>query len=212
ADFTTLSNVDLSLFGPYASLESSNPNVLSNDASGITHALADGVANLILRFAGLSNVLTITVGSLPLALSPATTNVVEGNPVFFTATGGTPPYTFTLATTNSGGSITSNGVYTAGHTLGTDTVRVTDFANDSAQATARVIASTPRIAATIELSGNDLTFAWSGQTNDFILESTTTLSPANWLPAPEPQQETTEGVTVRTVLTGTERYFRLRRP
>jgi hypothetical protein len=60
------------------------------------------------------------------------------------ASGGSPPYTFSLATNGSGGTINaSSGVYTAGTTAGvTDTVRVTDAAGNASNATVTVTAAT----------------------------------------------------------------------
>ena len=83
--------------------------------------------------------LEITNPPLPLIIAPATATVGNGGTTNFTAWGGTAPYTFTLATNNTGGSITSGGVYTAASSPGTDTVRVTDAANATALATVVVI-------------------------------------------------------------------------
>jgi hypothetical protein len=78
----------------------------------------------------------------PLHLAPAVTNAVTGGTVAFIASGGTPPYTFTLAANNSGGSLTPAGSYTAGNTPGIDTVQVTDSAGSNATATIAVIGCT----------------------------------------------------------------------
>ena len=63
-----------------------------------------------------------------LAISPSSTTLSRGDSQTFSASGGTGPYTFTILTNNSGGSINSaTGIYTAGCTGGVaDTVRVTD--------------------------------------------------------------------------------------
>ena len=61
-----------------------------------------------------------------LQLAPSSTNVFGGGMVQFTSSGGRPPHTFALATNNSGGSITTAGLYTAGPGCGTDAVRVMD--------------------------------------------------------------------------------------
>ena len=74
---------------------------------------------------------------------PSTTNVATGATVAFTPIDGTPPYTFTLIANNSGGSITSNGVYTAGLICATDNVRVTDASNSTATATITTLDTTP---------------------------------------------------------------------
>ncbi len=75
----------------------------------------------------------------PLVVSPAQTNVQTGTTASFTATGGTPPYLFTNLTITSGGGIAPNGVYTAGSTLGTDTIRVVDATGNSATGIVMVI-------------------------------------------------------------------------
>jgi len=49
-----------------------------------------------------------------LALEPPTATVAPQESLSFTATGGTRPYHFELVTSASGGSITPDGVYTAG--------------------------------------------------------------------------------------------------
>ncbi|MCX6927648.1 MAG: carboxypeptidase regulatory-like domain-containing protein, partial [Verrucomicrobia bacterium] len=66
-----------------------------------------------------------------LVVRPDRVTVAPGQTQTLTAYGGTPPYTFSLVTNHSGGSISpgnaTNGLYTAGPTLGTlDTVQVRD--------------------------------------------------------------------------------------
>jgi hypothetical protein len=64
-------------------------------------------------------------GGLPLAITPTSATVPTGSQTTFGATGGTGPYSFTVV--SGVGSINaSTGVYTAGGTPGTATVRVTD--------------------------------------------------------------------------------------
>jgi hypothetical protein len=86
---------------------------------------------------------TVTVRG-PLDISPTSTSVATGGSKTFSASGGSPPYTFSLATNNSGGTINaSTGVYTAGTKAGvTDTVRLTDAAGSTSNATVTVTAST----------------------------------------------------------------------
>ncbi|MCK5672224.1 MAG: hypothetical protein KAH95_02550 [Spirochaetales bacterium] len=71
--------------------------------------------------------ITVTPASA-LAIVPVTLSANTGGSFTFTAYGGVPPYTFTIQTSGSGlPSIDSvTGVYLAGGTTGTDTIRVTD--------------------------------------------------------------------------------------
>ena len=75
------------------------------------------------------NVSNLSNPSAPLVITPATTNVLAGATIAFSATGGLAPYQFTFATNNSGGTLTI-GSYIAGPLAGTDAVRVTDAAGD----------------------------------------------------------------------------------
>lgn len=59
-DFTVASNVNLSFSG-CALITSSNPSVLSNDASGVLHALSEGTADVSAIFSGFTNTVTVTV-------------------------------------------------------------------------------------------------------------------------------------------------------
>lgn len=80
---------------------------------------------------------TLTVINLPLTITPGTSAVSGGQTRQFTATGGTPPYTWSK--TNVDASIDTNGLYTAPQYYcdpPTDVVKVTDSTN--AQATANV--------------------------------------------------------------------------
>ncbi len=65
-------------------------------------------------------------GTPVLVISPTSISVYKGSTANFTATGGTPPYTFSL--TAGIGGITAGGLYTAPNTTGGATVRVTDSA------------------------------------------------------------------------------------
>ncbi|QQS40629.1 MAG: carboxypeptidase regulatory-like domain-containing protein [Acidobacteriota bacterium] len=79
-----------------------------------------------------------------LGISPQSANLPSAGTQTFSATGGQPPYTFSLAVNNSGGSLISDtGVYTAGSTAGvTDTIRVTDAFGATADATVNVVMNT----------------------------------------------------------------------
>ncbi|BBO82779.1 hypothetical protein DSCO28_33450 [Desulfosarcina ovata subsp. sediminis] len=71
---------------------------------------------------------TVTVLGTPLLISPKEVTVTIGDTETFTGTGGVPPYTFTMQSNPSGGSIDeSTGLYTAGSVSGvTDEVLITD--------------------------------------------------------------------------------------
>jgi hypothetical protein len=75
----------------------------------------------------------------PLAVSPGTSSVAAGGSVAFKASGGKSPYTWTLETNGTGGTISGSGHYTAGPTGGaTDVVQVTDATGATATATVTV--------------------------------------------------------------------------
>ena len=80
--------------------------------------------------AGESGTATVSVVAAlaALAISPTSASVSSGSSITFVATGGVSPYTFTIQTNNSGGSIDSgSGAYNAGPTTGVaDTIIVTD--------------------------------------------------------------------------------------
>ncbi len=82
-----------------------------------------------------------------LMLSPLTASVQTGGTQTFTASGGFAPYTYSILTNNSGGSINpTNGLYTAGTTAGrTDTIRVTDSFGDTANATVNTFGSPTKL-------------------------------------------------------------------
>ena len=70
---------------------------------------------------------TVTVVPPPLSISPGVTYIPTNAGTTFTASGGTPPYTFAMV--SGGGSINSStGVYSAPNTAGSASVKVTDSA------------------------------------------------------------------------------------
>lgn len=71
---------------------------------------------------------------LPIIIVPSSANVGNGNTQQFSALGGFGTYTFTLFVNNSGGNVTSGGLYTAGAVDSVDTVRVTDSLGNFADA------------------------------------------------------------------------------
>ena len=60
ADFSSISNVDLTIPQCFM-LESSDPSVVSNDASGILHAVGPGTATVTVRLGGVSDSALVTV-------------------------------------------------------------------------------------------------------------------------------------------------------
>lgn len=84
----------------------------------------------------------------PLVLLPAGSITTAANgTIAFNASGGTPPYAFTIVNDPSVGSINSvSGVYFAGNQCGlTDTVRVTDTSGNTANATVQIIDALPPV-------------------------------------------------------------------
>lgn len=76
---------------------------------------------------------------LPIILSPAIVTVGAGTSKQFTPLGGFGTMTYTMFTNASGGSVDSNGLYTAGPTPGVDVVRVTDQLGNTGDATVTVV-------------------------------------------------------------------------
>ncbi len=87
-----------------------------------------------------------------LTLSPLTASVQTGNTQNFTASGGFSPYTYSIFTNNSGGSINpASGLYTAGTTAGrTDTIRVTDSFGDTTDATVNTFGAAFKLIYTVQ--------------------------------------------------------------
>lgn len=78
---------------------------------------------------------------LDMILYPKSSTVVNTTgTVQFSAVGGFGAYTYSIFVNNSGGTISPTGLYTAGATPGTDTVRVTDTQSHTADATVVVTA------------------------------------------------------------------------
>lgn len=96
---------------------------------------------------GGTSAATVTVTSTggPLAITPSSVSLNAGGSMTFVATGGTPPYTFSLTATGSNPPMptinATTGAYTAGSTIGSDTVRVTDSLSATSTATVNVTAA-----------------------------------------------------------------------
>lgn len=116
------------------------------------------------------------LGASALAIQPSTITLNAGGTQTFSATGGVSPYTYSLVTSNSGGSINSStGTYTAGPTAGvTDTIRVTDGNGSTSNATVTVrstLAITPA-SATVNTGGAQI-FGASGGLTPYTFSITT---------------------------------------
>ncbi|MBK7706528.1 MAG: hypothetical protein IPJ30_12315 [Acidobacteria bacterium] len=97
-------------------------------------------------------------------ISPISQAVNPGNTISFSASGGVPPFDFAFASNISGGSINpTTGFYTAGATLGTDVIRVTDGKTDVSFATIRITA--PCIPGQKTWDGDGTTNNWSEAAN-----------------------------------------------
>ncbi len=76
--------------------------------------------------------------SLTLVIKPDTATVYVGEVYVFSASGGIPPYTYEVV--SGGGSIDSvSGVYTAPGSVGSATVRVTDSASNTSEASVSIV-------------------------------------------------------------------------
>ncbi len=83
----------------------------------------------------------------PPNISPTSIRILTGDTWTFNATGGAPPYFFSMAQAPSGGAVAPiSGVYSAGPTTGTDQVRVTDADGGVANASAEVVLAVPLFA------------------------------------------------------------------
>ncbi len=78
--------------------------------------------------------------SVAVSISPLAPSMAPAGTQTFTAAGGSGGYVYSISTNNSGGTINaSSGLYTAGATTGTDTVRATDSNGATASTTAVVV-------------------------------------------------------------------------
>jgi hypothetical protein len=100
---------------------------------------------------GESTTAAVTVSAGEVTISPSSTTVSTGGTQQFSATTScsvTETYTYTISTNTSGGTIVA-GLYTAGNTVGTDTVTVTGgTTGDTDDATVTVTAVTTGISVT----------------------------------------------------------------
>jgi len=133
--------------GPYTWSISVNNSGGSITPSGLyTAGTTGGVIDTIAVTDGNGGICTATVTVLaPLAIttgSGGTVSVPTGVQQPLTASGGASPYTWSFVTDNSGGTLTTEGLYTTGSTVGvTDTVQVTD--STGATATIAITVTSP---------------------------------------------------------------------
>jgi len=134
---------------PYTWAPSASGIVTTVDASKGTGTFAatttTGVITVTVKDAnGYTGVAYIQVSNSNLAISPVTKSILEGSALPFTASGGVPPYTFSVApfsapATDTGLSLPTgtisktNGIYTAPSEQTTDQVIVTDSAGNTSK-------------------------------------------------------------------------------
>ncbi len=85
---------------------------------------------------------TVTVGG-GVAIAPHGITLAPGNVQQFTASGGSPPYSWQLVANGSGGSVSPAGLYTAGSAIGQDTLRLADSIGGSITVPIDVVAVVP---------------------------------------------------------------------
>jgi hypothetical protein len=110
---------------------------------------------------------SVSAAPLVLAIVPPATTVNAGGTVAFSASGGTPPYTFTQA---AGGGSLAGTTYTAPWTPGPATIRVTDAALSFADSTVTIGPASPPVitpGATSLAVGQSVTFAGSGGSGSY---------------------------------------------
>ncbi|MGA2451469.1 MAG: hypothetical protein ABTD50_22665 [Polyangiaceae bacterium] len=92
----------------------------------------------------LLNVATANVTvTASLSIAPPGITLAPGNVQQFIASGGSPPYSWSLVANASGGTVSSSGLYTSGPTVGNDTVRVADSVGSAFTVPVDVVAAVP---------------------------------------------------------------------
>jgi hypothetical protein len=190
--------------GNYSYLLVSGPGSVSG--STYTPGVAgppDGVVRVTDGNTGQTDDATVTVTNVPvgLAIIPPATAVNAGGNVSFSASGGTPPYTFTQFA--GGGSFTSP-TYIAPWTAGTATIRVTDSASATADATVTInpppaLAITP--SATNLNVGQNVTFTGSGGSGTYTWAKISGLGNLVGATYTAPGSATTADIRIRDTLT-----------
>jgi len=88
---------------------------------------------------GTANV-TVTAN---VTITPPEITLAPGDVQQFKASGGSPPYSWSLVANGSGGTISSSGLYTAGSSVGSDTVRLADSLGNAITVPGHVVAAVP---------------------------------------------------------------------
>jgi Protein of unknown function (DUF4038)/Putative collagen-binding domain of a collagenase len=112
-------------------------------SGGYIAGSTDNVTDTVKVVDSLGNFATASVAvstHTAVSIAPVDASVADGETIAFTASGGSGSgWVWALAVNGSGGSVTSAGIYTAGHRGNTtDTVRVTDSLGNAADATVTV--------------------------------------------------------------------------
>lgn len=133
---------DLSLVGGVLGLLTTSANsLLTGGAVAITFAYGEGYANTLTPSAK-NNQFTVAATDiiiLPMILSPVTKTVDVSTTQQMTGLGGYGAYTYSILVNNSGATINASiGLYTAGATPATDTLKVVDSMGNTATATITV--------------------------------------------------------------------------
>ena len=88
--------------------------------------------------------ITVTLSAGPLTLTPSSASMNVSGSLTFVATGGTPPYAFSIQTAGSG-TPTVNATtetYTTGSSIGSDVIKVTDSTSLTSTSTVNVTTAT----------------------------------------------------------------------
>ncbi len=127
------------------------------------------VAITVTDGAGVTSVASVTIAaaSAALVISPVGLTITVNKSYQFSATGGAPPYTFSIYSGSASGSVTAGGLFTATSTAGAAVVRVTDAAGTPSDASVSVVSggalaispATPSVP-----EGGTLTFLGAGGT------------------------------------------------
>jgi hypothetical protein len=128
-------------------------------ASGFKHLVLAFVALVLVAACGGGQSADTTPPPPALALQPGSATLGAGTTQKFAASGGQPPYNYSVAT--GGGSVDSTGLFTAPSSAGAATVKVTDAAGVSLTASVTINAALAMNVRSITLTAS------SGQTFQF---------------------------------------------